>query len=73
MNKPLKEHYENDIGHLAVYNYIEDLEKYIEYLMDIFYREEGEPYPAKEYKCDEFYSNISGDICSNCGKYKWEH
>ena len=23
--------------------------------------------------CDDFFSNISGEICSNCGKEKWEH
>ena len=35
MEKPLREHYENDIGHLAVFNYINDLEKYINHIENV--------------------------------------
>jgi len=35
MNKPLKEHYEDCNGQIAVFNYIDDLEKYIDYLVKL--------------------------------------
>ena len=34
-NKPLREHYEDCNGQLAVFNYIEDLEKHIDYLVKL--------------------------------------
>ena len=34
-NKPLREHYEDCNGQLAVFNYIDDLEKYIDYLVKL--------------------------------------